>query len=166
MDIQSQQHPQLDRIAELVKEMKFAMLTTEEPDGALRSRPMSTMQMDGEGNLWFFTALSSHKVAEAQQHRQVNLAYARSDKQDYLSISGMVEIVRDKQKMQELWSVWVKPWFPDGLDDPDLVLMKVSITEAEYWDSPGSTAMQLYGLAKGIMTGNTDAMGENRRVIM
>jgi general stress protein 26 len=166
MDIQSQQHPQLDRIAELVKEMKFAMLTTEEPDGALRSRPMSTMQMDGEGNLWFFTALSSHKVAEAQQHRQVNLAYARSDKQDYLSISGTVEIVRDKQKMQELWSVWVKPWFPDGLDDPDLVLMKVSITEAEYWDSPGSTAMQLYGLAKGIMTGNTDAMGENRRVIM
>lgn len=94
MDIQSQQHPQLDKIAELVKEMKFAMLTTEEPDGALRSRPMSTMQMDEEGNLWFFTALSSPKVAEAQQHHEVNLSYARSDKQDYLSISGTAEIER------------------------------------------------------------------------
>jgi general stress protein 26 len=67
--------------------------------------------------------------------------------------------------MQELWSIWIKPWFPDGLDDPDLVLLKVSITEAEYWDSPGSTAMRLYGLAKGIMTGNTDALGENRRIV-
>jgi general stress protein 26 len=166
MDVQQQDNEELTKVAELVKEMKFAMLTTEELDGTLRSRPMSTMQMDSQGHLWFFTAMSSPKVAEAEQHKQINLSYARSDKQDYLSISGTVEVLRDKQKMQELWTPWIKPWFPDGLEDPDLVLLKVRITEAEYWDSPGSAMVRLYGLAKGILTGNTDALGENRKLVM
>lgn len=167
MDVQDQNYGELQEVAQLVEEIKFAMMTTEEEDGTLRSRPMSTMQMDAGGNLWFFTGLSSPKVEEAQQnHRQVNLSYARPDKQDYLSISGTAEIVRDKEKMRSLWTPWIKPWFPAGLDDPDLILLKVTITEAEYWIAPGSAVKRLYGLAKGMMTGNTDALGDNRKVVM
>lgn len=166
MDVQDQNFGELDKVAELVREIKFAMMTTEEEGGALRSRPMSTMQMDADGNLWFFTALSSSKIDEATQHRQVNLSYARIDKQDYLSVSGTARIVRDKDKMKDLWTPWIKPWFPNGLDDPDLVLMKVRIQEAEYWDAPGNSVKRLYGLVKGAMTGNTDALGENRKILM
>jgi general stress protein 26 len=165
MDVQHQDHDELQEVARLVNEIQFAMLTTEEADGMLRSRPMATMQMDAGGYLWFFTALSSPKVDEAEQHRQVNLSYARVDKQDYLSVSGSVEIVHDKEKMRALWTPWVKPWFPQGLDDPNLVLLKVSITEAQYWVAPGSAVKRLYGLAKGVLTGNTDALGESRKVV-
>lgn len=166
MNVQTQEHDELQKVAELVGEIKFAMMATEEADGSLRSRPMATMEMDAGGNLWFFTALSSQKIDEAEQHRQVNLSYARPDKQDYLSVSGTVSIVRDKEKMRALWTPWIKPWFPNGLDDPDLVLLKVRITEAEYWIAPGSAAKRLYGLAKGVMTGNTDALGNHRKVLM
>lgn len=166
MDIQTQHNPELQKVADLVKEIKFAMMTTEELDGTLRSRPMATMQMDADGNLWFFTAMSSPKVDEAELHRQVNLSYARPDKQDYVSVSGAAEVVRDKEKMKTLWTPWIKPWFPQGLDDPDLVLLKVRIHEAEYWEAPGSAVKRLYGLAKGVMTGNTDALGNNRKVLM
>ncbi|HZW22160.1 pyridoxamine 5'-phosphate oxidase family protein [Noviherbaspirillum sp.] len=166
MDVQEQAFGELKQVADLVDEIKFAMLTTEEPDGTLRSRPMATMQMDAAGCLWFFTAFSSPKVEETEQHHQVNLSYARTDKQDYLSISGTCEVVRDKDKMRALWSPWIKPWFPQGLDDPDLVLLKVTVTEAEYWLAPGSAAVRLYGLAKGMLTGNTDALGEHRKIVM
>lgn len=150
MEMQNQDHGDLQRMAELVDEIKFAMLTTEEADGTLRSRPMATVQMDAAGgNLWFFTALSSPKVEETKRHRQVNLSYVRCDKQDYLSISGVGEIMRDEDKMRALWTPWVKPWFPDGLDDPNLGLLKVTITEAEYWTAPGGTVKRLYGLSKG-----------------
>jgi general stress protein 26 len=88
----------------------------------------------------------------------------RADKQDYVSVSGTVEIVRDKEKMKELWTPWIKPWFPKGLDDFDLVLLKVTIDEAEYWDAPGSAAMRAYGLAKAVATGKTDALGENKKL--
>lgn len=164
MDVQEQNHSELQQVADLVSEIKFAMLTTEEADGTLRSRPMATMQMDAEGCLWFFTALDSPKLAEAEQHRQVNISYARPDKQDYLSISGRASVIRNREKMKSLWSPWVKPWFPDGLDDPNLVLLKVTTDEAEYWKAPGSAVKRLFGLAKGIVTGKTDSLGENRKV--
>lgn len=171
MKAHDQEYDELQRIADLVDEIRFAMLTTEEDSGALRSRPMATLQMEvnedrNGGCLWFFTALLSPKVEEVQQHHQVNLSYARIDKQDYLSVSGIGEFVRDEEKMRSLWSPWLKPWFPDGLNDPNLVLLKVTITEAEYWTAPGNAVKRLYGLAKGVMTGKTDALGDHRKVLM
>lgn len=159
MDVQQQATDNMEKVAELVKEIRFAMLTTAEPDGTLHSRPMSTLQMDEEGCLWFFTGEHSYKVGDVDQQARVNLAYARPDKQDYLSISGTAEVVHDRAKMEELWTPWLKPWFQDGLDDPELVLLKVHVDEANYWDAPGSAVKRLYGLAKGILTGNTDALG-------
>ncbi|MDB5798598.1 MAG: Pyridoxamine 5-phosphate oxidase-related, FMN-binding protein [Paucimonas sp.] len=163
MQAEKQNNPELAKVAEMIADIKFAMLTTAEEDGTLRSRPMSTMQMDAEGNLWFFTSVSSGKVDEAMSQRHVAVNYARADKQDYVSISGTASVVRDKSKMQALWTPWIKPWFPDGLADPALVLLKVSIDEYEFWDAPGSAVKRGYGLAKALVTGKTDALGENRR---
>ncbi len=139
MDVQKQSNAELQKLAELIAEIRFAMLTTAEPDGTLRSRPLSTLQMDAQGQLWFFTGQSSPKAGELEQHHQVNLSYARPDKQDYVSVSGTAELIHDRDKMRELWTPWIKPWFPDGLDDPDLVLLKVTVEQAEYWDAPGNT---------------------------
>lgn len=164
MDVQKQASEELDRLAALVGEIKFAMLTTAEPDGTLRSRPLATMQMDAQGALWFFTGQSSPKVHEVEAHRQVNVTYARPDRQDYVSISGTAETVRDRQKMQQLWTPWIKPWFPQGLDDPDLVLLKVTIRQAEYWDAPGNPIKRYYGLAKALATGDTDGLGEHEKI--
>ena len=164
MDVKSQDSEGMAKVGELVKEIKFAMLTTQCPDGSLHSRPMSTLQMDEAGYLWFFTAEHSAKIDDIGEQSQVNLAYSRTDKQDYLSVTGTAEVVRDRKKMEALWTPWLKPWFQDGLDDPELILLKVRIDEADYWDAPGSAAKRLYGLAKGAMSGNTDALGERGHV--
>jgi general stress protein 26 len=164
MEIDEQHNAALAKVAEMVGEAKFAMLTTLEKDGTLRSRPMATMQLDGEGNLWFFTSRSSPKIVEGQRDQQVNLSYARTDKQDYLSVSGAAELVHDKEKIQALWSPWLRPWFPKGLNDPDLALLKVSIMAAEYWDAPDSATARAYGLVKALATGDTGALGEHRKI--
>lgn len=122
------------------------MLTTEEPDGTLRSRPLMTLEMDQEGRLWFFTNLSTRKVSEMDQHRKVNLSYADVARQSFVSISGRVRLLRDEDKARDLWTQRVKPWFPSGLDDPDLGLLEVTIDEAEYWDVPASRMQRLFGL--------------------
>lgn len=163
MKIERQSHPELEKLGELIDGIKFAMMTTAEANGALRSRPMSCMQMDQEGNLWFFTSQSSGKVQEASQDQHVNLAWAHPDKQDYVSVSGTATVVRDRERMKALWTPWIKPWFPKGVDDPDLVLLQVSIDEYEYWDAPGNAIKRGYGLAKALATGKTDALGEHRR---
>ena len=144
MEIDEQHDAAMAKVAEMVGDTKFAMLTTLEKDGTLRSRPMATVQVDGDGNLWFFTTRSSPKIAEGQPDQQVNLCYVRNEKQDYLSVSGTAELVQDKGKMQALWSPWLSPWFPKGLDDPDLALLKVSILAVEYWGAPDSAAVHAY----------------------
>ena len=164
MEIDEQHNAALTKVAEMVGDAKFAMLTTLEKDGTLRSRPMATMQLDGEGNLWFFTSLSSPKIEETQPGQQVSLSYARTDKQDYLSVSGTAELVHDKKKMQALWSPWLKPWFPKGPDDPELALLKVGIIAVEYWDAPDSAMARAYGLVKAVATGDTAALGEHRKI--
>ena len=75
-----------------------------------------------------------------------------------------MELVHDKEKMRALWSPWLKPWFPKGLDDPDLVLLKVSILAVEYWDAPDSATARAYGLVKALVTGDTDALGEHGKL--
>ncbi len=164
MDTEKQTTDDLEKIAELIGDIKFAMLTTVASDGSLRSRPLSTLKMDTQARLWFFTSLSSPKMDEIREDTRVGLTYERPDKQDYVSISGTAEVTRDKEKMKEMWTPWIKPWFPAGLDDPDLVLLKVSIDEAEYWDAPGSAIMRAYGFVKAMTTGKTDALGTNAKV--
>jgi general stress protein 26 len=164
MKKEKQADPGMQKLADLIDETSIAMLTTEEPDGTLRSRPLATLQMDSAGKLWFFTALSSGKVGEIDQHRKVNLSYANVGKQDYVSISGHARLFRDPEKMQQLWTRWVEPWFPEGVNDPDLGLLEVTVDDAEYWDAPASKTQRLFGLAKALSTGNTDKLGEHAKV--
>ena len=93
-------------------------------------------------------------------------AYAKPESDTYVSISGRAEVVRDPAKMEELWSPVLKAWFPDGLEDPHLCLLKVTAEQAEYWDSPSGKLVQLFGFVKAIATGEEADWGENKKVIL
>ncbi len=141
------------KLHDLIKDIRFAMLTTVEEDGTLRSRPMATQEFEFDGDLWFFTAAHAPKVDEVQHNQHVNVSYAEPKDQKYVSVSGTAQLVRDRAKIEELWNPLFKAWFPQGLDDPELALLKVSVEKAEYWDSPSSKVVRLVGFAKALLTG-------------
>ncbi|MGH8295643.1 MAG: pyridoxamine 5'-phosphate oxidase family protein [Steroidobacteraceae bacterium] len=159
----TQKDPGLARLADLIADMELAMLTTEDGDGTLRSRPLITLEMDQGGRLWFFTELSTRKVGEMDQHRRVSLSYADVGRQSFVSISGRVRLLRDPDKARELWTQRLKPWFPSGLDDPDLGLLEVTVEEAEYWDVPASRMQRLFGVS-GSSDGEPGQPGEHGEV--
>lgn len=154
----------VEKLRDLIKDVKVAMLTTEEQDGTLRSRPMATQQTEFDGDLWFFTSAGSPKVDEVRRNRRVNVSYADPNDQHYVSVSGTAELVTDRRKMKELWSPLYKAWFPDGLDQPDLALLKVHVEQAEYWDLPSGKAVALAGFVKSLVTGKRFEGGEDRKV--
>ena len=155
----------LKHLKEMIEEIKIGMLTTVDTDGTLRSRPVQTAGVDDDCTLWFFTAQDAPKVIEAQQQGgQVNVAYASNGKTDYVSASGRASVVRDREKMRALYTKWVEVFFPQGLDDPNLALLRVDFEKAEYWDSPASAVGRLFALAKGLATDNPDAVGENKKI--
>lgn len=157
----NQRQAGVGKLAKLIKGIRFAMLTTAEGDGSLRSRPMATQKGAFDGTLWFFTRESSHKVEDIRREKHVNLAYADPEKQMYVSVSGKARVVKDKGKMKALWNPAYRIWFPEGLKDPDMALLRVDVTEAEYWDSPKGAMVYLIGVAKAHKKGD---LGENVKV--
>lgn len=155
---QANRKESLEKLRSLIKDVKIAMLTTVEADGHLRSRPMATQEVEFDGQLWFFTGLDSMKVNEIEREHHVNVAYAQPGDQVYVSVSGRGKISQDAVKIKELWSPIHKAWFPKGLDDSNLALLRIDVEKAEYWDSPSSKFVQLYGFVKAIATGK--AYGE------
>ncbi len=153
----------IEKLKTLTEGMDFCMLTTIN-GGQLRSRPMSTQEFDEGGELWFFTSDDTHKVDEIEADNRVNAAYSKPDDNVYVSVAGRAAIVKDRQKIEELWNPILKAWFPDGLDDPTLCLLKISVEEAEYWDSPNSKIVQLVGFVKALVTGQPADGGENKKI--
>jgi general stress protein 26 len=154
------------KVGELIKEIKIAMLTTAEGDGSLRSRPMATQKEPFDGTLWFFTQVNSGKVSEIEAERHVNVSYADVGNQRYVSVSGRGTVVQDRAKAEQLWSPLLKAWFPQGLEDPTLALLRVEVTEVEYWEAPHGAVVRLAGFVKAIATGERYQAGEHGRVKM
>ena len=144
---------EIKHLARVIRGIKVAMLTTVCADGTLHSRPMATQEAHFDGALWFFTSIDSPKVGEVQQESQVNVSYADPNDQRYVSVSGRARLVLDREKIEELWSPLYNVWFPKGLDDPQLALLRVDADKAEYWDSRSSSMMQIAGFANNSFAG-------------
>ena len=149
-----------------MKGIKFAMLTTVEEDGSLHSRPMTTQEVEFDGDLWFFTKASAPKVWEAAEHRQVNVSFADPEKSKFISASGRAQLVRDQAKMKELWKPAYKIFFPEGLQDPDIALLKIKVEKAEYWDSSPTSIGRAFDFAKAFLTKDASKLGDHAKVEM
>lgn len=153
----------IKKLKDLIEDIDFAMLTTLSGN-KLRSRPMTTQEIQDDGDIWFFTSDTTHKVEEIQKDSRVNVAYAKPGDNTYVSVSGTAMLIKDRAKIEELWNPIYKAWFPNGLDDPHLALLKIAVEEAEYWDSSSSTIVQLVGFVKALVTGRQADGGEHGRV--
>lgn len=146
---------ELKKLKELTENVKMVMFSTLAEDGTIHSRPMATQEMDQNGNLWFFTSIDSGKVASIKERSELNLAYADPNAGTYVSVVGECEVVQDKAKEKDLWKPILKAWFPKGLEDPELCLLKVTAKSAEFWDAPQGRMIQFLGMVKAGLAGQT-----------
>ena len=140
----------LQVVLEQIKRIETAMLTTVDSDATLRSRPMATLTKDEPftGALWFFTATASPKVGEIAHYHEVNLSYVDAARATFISISGRAQLVHDPDRARQLWDQRFTAWFPKGLDDPKLALLRVEVEKAEYWDRAAGRMQPCKGLPR------------------
>jgi general stress protein 26 len=152
------------KLGKLIRDIQVALLTTVDLDGHFHSRPVQTLQLEGEDTLWFFTDWSSPKVHEMQRDVRVALSYADPHQHAYVAVSGSSTLLRDPKKAREIWSIEQRAYYPDGPEDHRLALLRVRIEHAEYWIAPGR-ASYLLAAAKAVVTGvPMGVIGENRRL--
>ncbi|MEO6803652.1 MAG: pyridoxamine 5'-phosphate oxidase family protein [Granulicella sp.] len=157
----------LKKIGELIKDIHICMLTTIAADGSLSSRPMGTQNADEfDGTVWFLTRDESDKVREVQQDAHVMLAYADTSDSKYVTAKGRAQISHDRAKIHELWSPLYKAWFPKGEDDPEITVLRVEVTEAQYWEASSSKLVMGVKYLAAAMTGGKVDVGEAGKILI
>lgn len=149
------------KVAELIKGIRVAMLTTVDTGGEFVSRPMAQQDVEFDGDLWFFSERDSSQVAQIARNPHVGVTFSSSDV--WVSVNGTAEVVEDDAKAKELWNPFVEAWLPQGPTDPSVVLLKVTGETAEYWDTPGRVATAI-SFVKAKATGQRYTGGENEKV--
>jgi general stress protein 26 len=158
---------QIHAIAAKIRNVRFGMFTTADSSNVLSSRPLTTQQIDNEGNMWFFTSDEADFTHDLAQHPQVNVSFSNPDEHLYLSVTGQAYLLKDRAKARELWNPQVRAWYQGGLDDPHLALIRVKIQTAEYWDANSSKMKQLVQLARTAMTGRAPVgMGKHTTICL
>lgn len=122
------------KVADMMRDIDFCMMTTNSGTGRLRSRPMShNGAVEFDGVVWFFSGAHSRKVADLEAEPRVQLSYAVPDELRFIAMTGEASIVRDDEKKKELWIEELKRWFPQGPESDDVVLIKVTPSTVCWW---------------------------------
>ena len=143
------------RVKELVEDVDLTMLTTADADGHLVSRPMSTREMDENGDIWFFTSDDTKKVDEVEADHDVGLSYLDAKGMRFVSVAGTARVVHDRAKMEQLYTSSLDIWFEDGLDTPGIALLKVTPRETEFWEPAHGKLVMAAGMLKALVTRDT-----------
>lgn len=163
--------PELEQLYDMIDEIEVAMMTTRRDDGHLESRAMATQKRATGADLWFVAAEGSGKLADVERDPHVNLAYYKDRTREWISVSGLARLSRDREKIRELFAPDWKIWFGEEgdprhgtADDPRLVLIGVDIHAASFLEISKPQPLVLYEIAKGILTGERAEIGETRRI--
>jgi general stress protein 26 len=146
----------IDRLKEMVKDAETCFFCTADKSGETGgTRPMSVQEVDEQGNLWFLSASDSHKNASIAADPAVRLYFQGSKHAEFLSLSGTATITRDKAIIKKLWNFVLKTWFTEGEDDPRITAIKVTPTDAYYWDNKHGSAVAGAKMLIGAVVGKT-----------
>lgn len=161
----------LAKLYEQIDDIEIAMMTTRRPDGHLQSRAMATQRRAEGADLWFVTLDDAPKLRDLASDPHVNLSYYKDRTREWVSVSGIARITRDRAKIHELYAPDWKAWFPKGddprhgtKDDPRMVLIGVDVHAAVFLEATTPQPVVLFELVKGWVTGSTPEVGEMHRI--
>src|SRR6476619_314357 len=159
----------LEELDKLIDGIETAMFTTRRHDGHLVSRPMATQERISGTDLWFVTDAETHKLDDVLMDPHVNCSYYNNKSREWVSVSGVARIVRDRKRIHDLYRPDWKAWFGDeggerdgGPDDPRLALILVDVESVTYLKVNKPRPVVLFEVVKGMVTGSRPDVGEER----
>jgi len=114
-----------------------------------RTRPMTAQidvpdggdKLDG-GQLYFFASKTEHLVTAMGQTHQAVATYASKGHDVFAHVHGMLVLDSDRAVIERLWSPAIASWYQDGIDDPNLVLIRFDTDSANIWKAETGAALK------------------------
>lgn len=130
----------LSELSEKMREIDFAMLNTHTDGGQIGARPMSNnAQVEYNGDSYYFAYDDARSVSDIARDPKVGLSFQGKSgmlgmRPFFVAVEGAAELIRDKAAFEAHWTKDLDRWFPQGIDTPGIVLIKVHATRVHYWD--------------------------------
>lgn len=163
--------PDLQKLYDMIRDIGIAMMTTRRTDGHLESRAMAIQKPAPGADLWFVTMDATSKIKDLTTDPHINLAFYKDSTREWISVSGVAKISRDREKIRELYASDWKMWFEEEgdprhgtPDDPRMVLIGVDVHAAVFLEVNKPKPVVLYELVKGWVTGSSPEVGEMHHV--
>ncbi len=153
-----------EKIGTLIKGIHICMMTTAAEDGSMDARPMALQDKPFDGTVWFLTRDSSQKVDEVKKDRHVTLSFSDPSNSKYVTLKGKASLSNDRAKIHDLFNPMYKAWFPKGEDDPDIAVMRVDVSEGDYWEASSSKVLFYAKYAIAAVSGGSVPVGESGHV--
>ena len=164
MKVEEQNSPELRSLAERIEGLRTAMLTMCDAQGQLASQPMTVLKMDEKGCLWMLiskSGLTARMAPSDSETDTVNLAFSDESDSTFVSITARATLSHEQQHKEELWSAMARPWFPLGVEDPDLATLRLEPIKAEIWDGPDSSVLRMVAMATSVVAGKPMGLGDH-----
>ena len=162
---------ELEKLYAQIDDVEIAMMTTRRLDGHLESRAMANQKRVSGADLWFMTLEHTGKLRDIEADPHVNLSYYKDRTREWVSVSGLATLSRDRAKIRELYASDWKIWLPEEgdprhgtPDDPRIVLIGVNVHAAVFLEVNKPQPVVLYEMVKGWLTGAAPDVGETHRV--
>ncbi len=141
--------------AELFERMRktpTCLLITHDATGGTHVRPMTTQSVDESGIIWMFVSGRGRLADEIATNPHVLVTYAEPGDSAFAAVRGHAVILRDAEKAKELWTSVAGAWFPGGPDDPNLALLRITMSFAEAWEPTAGKVAQFIEMAAAALT--------------
>lgn len=148
----------------VIEKIKTGMMVSRyAAENNIKARPMATIRVDDNGDLWFFTNAFSEKAREISGDNEVVITYSHPTSNDYIVVNGVATVINDKEKIKELYQPVIRMWFPRGLKDTKLCLLKVEPLEVEYWSGSSNRFLVFFKMISAIFSADVYKLGEYGR---
>lgn len=157
----AKQHETQQKVYDILGSVETTMLVTESLEGHVEARPMKLAAVEPAGPVWLLTK-ATPMTEEVARHGEV-LLVCQDGTSRFLSLRGRASIVHDPERLRRIWRLPFNLWFPGGVDDPELALMRIEPDAAEFWDATGANRFKyLWESAKLLAGQPTDPSLDDR----
>ncbi len=144
----------IKKVQELADSMPICMFLTRLSNRPIPSRPMATQKVDDEGMIWFLSSRSSMKDHDINSDPEVQLIYSNMEDAEYMSVLGVAQEFDEMELKRSLWTPMAKTWFPNGVEDPDLAVIRVQPKDGYYWDTKNGRFVSMMKIMASSITGS------------
>ncbi|MCB0343131.1 MAG: pyridoxamine 5'-phosphate oxidase family protein [Pseudobdellovibrionaceae bacterium] len=123
-------------LKQFIESNEVGILAVQNCDGGLSSYPLVIRCFELDGSLWFFINATGKMAECLRKNPRVSFHIQDQVRHVSLSLEGTAGLVQDTLRAYRYWEPRFRAWFPYGVQDKDLRLLRISVERAHLWEAP------------------------------